>query len=49
MIAEALTLEGEAEAKMLKGFVQKRNHEEQLRQIEAFDSFSDNKNSVIFG
>jgi len=49
MIARAVTLEGEAEAKMLKGFAQRRIHEQLMSKMDAVNTFSKNKNSVIFG
>ena len=44
-----MQLEGEAEVKLLKGFAQKRTHEQIMAKIEAISSFAANKNSVIFG
>jgi len=49
LIAKAVTLEGEAEMKLQKGFAQKRTHEQILRKIAAVESFASNKNSVISG
>jgi hypothetical protein len=49
MIARAVTLEGEAEAKMLRGFAQKRVHEQLMSRMDAVDHFAKNKQSVIFG
>ena len=49
MVARAVTLEGEAEQKMLKGFAQKRVHEQLMHKMDAVRSFSKNKHSVIFG
>jgi hypothetical protein len=49
MIAKAVELEGDAEVKLLKGFAQKRTHEQIMQKIEAISSFASNKNSVIFG
>lgn len=49
LIAEAVRLEGQAEARLQKGFAAKRTHEEILKKIDAVNSFANNKNSVIFG
>lgn len=49
MIARALTLEGEAEKKMLSGFAQRRVHEQLMQRMDAVDKFAQNKKSVIFG
>lgn len=49
MIAQAVQLEGEAEKQLLKGFAQKRAHDEIMRKIDAVDAFAHNKNTVIFG
>jgi hypothetical protein len=49
LIAQAVRLEGQAEAKLQKGFASKRTHEQILKKIDAVNSFANNKNSVIFG
>lgn len=49
LIAQAVTLEGEAETKLQKSFAQKRTHEQIMRKISAVESFASNKNSVISG
>ena len=49
MIAEAVKLEGDAEVKLLKGFAQKRTHEQIMAKIDAVGAFASNKNSVVFG
>uniref|UniRef100_A0A7S3CTK9 Band 7 domain-containing protein n=1 Tax=Strombidium rassoulzadegani TaxID=1082188 RepID=A0A7S3CTK9_9SPIT len=49
LIAQAVQLEGNAQASLEKAFVSKRKHVEILRQIEAINSFVENKNSIIFG
>ena len=49
MVAQAVQLEGEAEKQLLKGFAQKRQHDEIMRKIDAVDAFAKNNNSVIFG
>ena len=49
IISKAVQLEGEAEVKLLKGFAQKRTHEQIMQKIDAVNSFASNKNSVIFG
>ena len=49
MIARAVTLEGEAEQKMLRGFAQKRVHEQLMSKLDSVNEFSQNKNSVVFG
>jgi hypothetical protein len=35
--------------KLLKGFAQKRTHEQIMAKIDAINSFASNKNSVVFG
>lgn len=40
MIARAVTLEGEAEAKMLKGFAQKRIHEQLMKKLDSVNEFA---------
>ena len=49
LIAEAVKLEGQAEAKLQKGFQSKRQHDEIMKQIQAVNSFASNKSSVVFG
>lgn len=49
MIAQAVQLEGDAEVKLLKGFAQKRTHEQIMAKIDAVSAFAQNKNSVVFG
>ena len=49
LIAEAVTLEGQAEFKMQEGFKLKRAHDENLGKINSIWEFSNNKNSVVFG
>jgi len=44
-----VSLEGEAEKQLLKGFAQKRTHDEIMRKIDAVDAFAQNRNTVIFG
>jgi len=34
---------------MLKGFAQRRTHEQLMQRMDAVDTFAKNKNSVIFG
>ena len=48
-IAEAVKLEGDAEAKLQKAFANKRTHEEIMRKIDAVSAFAGNNKSVIFG
>jgi len=49
LISDAVRLEGEAEKQLLKGFAQKRTHDEIMRKIDAVDAFAQNNKSVIFG
>jgi len=49
MVAEAVQLEGSAEAKLQKGFAAKRAHDEIMRKIDAVNAFANNNKSVIFG
>ena len=42
-------MEGDAEVKLLKGFAQKRTHEQIMAKIDAVSSFANNKNTVVFG
>ena len=48
-IAEAVKLEGDAEAKLQKGFAAKRQHDEIMRKVDAVNSFAENKKTVVFG
>ena len=48
-MAQAVALEGEAEKQLLRGFAQKRTHDEIMRKVDAVDAFANNRNSVIFG
>lgn len=48
-VAEAVQLEGQAEAKLQKGFASKRQHDEIMRKIDAVNAFANNNKSVIFG
>lgn len=49
LIAQAVSLEGDAEKQLQKAFAQKRTHDEIIEKIQAVDSFASNKNSVISG
>jgi len=44
-----VTLEGEAEKQLIKGFDKKRIHDEIMGKIDALGAFAANKNSVVFG
>ena len=49
MVSEAITLEGQAEAKMNQGFRRKRKHIQVMARLNSLDSLARNKNSIIFG
>ena len=49
LVSLAITLEGDAEAKMLKGLKKKRKHLQIMERLGAVGSLTDNKNLVVYG
>jgi len=48
-VAQAVSMEGEAEAKMLKGFKARRIHEENMEKLGAMAAMATNKDTVLLG